>query len=57
MLGRDGAADTADLAINSAIALQQLFYMGGDVLEKVNAIRYLRWILSQEDDDIRAVQN
>ena len=39
------------------MALQQLFYVVGDMLEKVEAFRYLSQILSQDDKDIRAVQN
>jgi hypothetical protein len=33
-----------------------LFYIGDDVLEKVATLRYLGWILLQDDDGIRAVR-
>jgi hypothetical protein len=44
-----------DLAITSALALRQLFYVKGEVLEKVESFRYLGRILGQDDNDIRAV--
>jgi len=46
-----------DSAITSALALRQLFYVKGEVLEKVESFRYLRRILAQDDDDIRAVRS
>ena len=42
-------------AIDAALALRQLFYIGDDVLEKMATLRYLGWILLQDDDGIRAV--
>jgi len=44
-----------DMAINRALALHQLFYVNGDVLGKVHVFRYLGHIMSQDDDNIRAV--
>ena len=46
-----------DSAITSALALRQLFYVEGEVLEKVESFRYLRRIPIQDDEDVRAVQN
>ena len=43
-------------AIDAALALRQLFYIGDDVLEKVATLRYLGWILLQDDDGIQAVR-
>ncbi len=39
------------------MALRQLFYVEGEVLEKVESFRYLGRILAQDDDDIRAVRS
>ena len=44
-------------AIDSAMALRRQFYVEGEVLEKVDAFRYLGRILAQDDDDIRAVRS
>ncbi len=46
-----------DSAITLALALQQLFYFEGEVLEKVESFRYLGRILGQDDDNIRAVRS
>ena len=46
-----------DSAIASALALRQLFYVEGGVLERVESFRYLGRILAQDDEDIRAVRN
>ena len=46
-----------DSAITSALALRQLFYVKGEVLEKVESFRYLGQILAQDNDDVRAVRN
>ena len=46
-----------NLAIDAAMAIRKLFYIEGDVLEKVAMFGYLGRILSQDDDDIRAVHN
>ncbi len=46
-----------DSAIASALALRQLFYVEGEVLERVKSFRYLGRILAQDDEDIRAVRN
>jgi hypothetical protein len=46
-----------DSAITSALALRQLFYVEGEVLEKVASFRYLRRVLAQADDDVRAVRS
>ena len=46
-----------DSAIMSALALRQLFYVKGEVLEKVKSFRYLGRILGQDDNDIRAVRS
>ena len=43
-------------AIDAALAIRQLFHIEGEVLERVNTFRYLGRILSQDDDDIRAVR-
>ncbi len=45
-----------DLAVSAALALRKLFHVEGEVLEKVDLIRYLGWILAQDDDDVRAVR-
>jgi hypothetical protein len=40
------------------LALQQLFYIKGEVLEKVESFCYLERVLAQDDNkDVRAVQN
>ena len=44
-------------AIDTALALWQLFYIGDDVLEKVATFRYLGRILLQDNDDIQVVRN
>jgi len=48
-----------DLAITSALALRlrQLFYVEGEVLEKVESSRYFGRILAQDDEDVRAVRS
>ena len=40
-----------------ALALRQLFYVEGEVLEKVESFRYLGRILAQDDEDVRAVRS
>jgi hypothetical protein len=45
-----------DSAILAAMALRELFYVEGEVLEKVDLFRYLGGILAQDDDDVRAVR-
>jgi hypothetical protein len=47
----------SDLAITSALALRQLFYVEGEVLEKVESFCYLGRILAQDDEDVRAVRS
>ena len=44
-------------AIMSALALRQLFYVEGEVLERVESFRYLGRILAQDDDNVRAVRS
>ena len=44
-----------DLAIKSALALWQLFYVEGDVLEMIESFCYLGQILAQDNKDVRAV--
>jgi hypothetical protein len=44
-------------AIMAALALRKLFHVEGESLEKVDSFQYLRQILAQDDDDIRAVRN
>ena len=39
------------------MALRQLFYVEGEVLEKVESFRYLGRILAQDDEDVRAVRS
>ena len=46
-----------DSAITLALALWQLFYVEGEVLEKVESFRYLGRILAQDDEDVRAVRS
>ncbi len=46
-----------DLAIALALALRQLFYIEGEVLEKVKSFRYLGRNLAQDNDDVRAVRS
>jgi hypothetical protein len=41
----------------AALALQQLFYVKGELLEKVDLFRYLGRTLAQDDDDVWAVRN
>ncbi len=46
-----------DMAVRSALALRQQFMVHGDVLERVEIFRYLGRLLSQDDDDIQAMQS
>ena len=46
-----------DMGVQSALALHQQFTVHGDVLEQVKVFRYLGCLLSQDDDDIQAVQS
>ena len=39
------------------MALQKLFYVEGDVREKVDAFQYLGQILTEDDDDIRVIRS
>jgi hypothetical protein len=39
------------------LALRQLFYVKGELLEKVDLFRYLRQILAQDNDDVWAVRS
>jgi hypothetical protein len=39
------------------LALWQLFYVKGEVLERVESFQYLGRILAQEDEDVWAVQS
>ncbi len=41
-----------ETAITAALALQQLFYVEGEVLEKVDSFRYLGRILTQDNEDV-----
>jgi len=40
-----------------ALALRQLFYVKGEVLEKVESFHYLGRILAQDDNNVRAVRS
>ena len=44
-----------EAAVMSALALRQQFSIYGDVLERVEVFKYLRRLLAQGDDDIRAI--
>ncbi len=44
-----------DMAVHSALALRQQFTVHGDVLERVEVFQYLGRLLSQDDNDIRAM--
>jgi hypothetical protein len=46
-----------DLAVMMALALCKLFYIEGELLEKEDLLQYLRRILAQDNDDVRAVRN
>ena len=46
-----------DSAIMLALALPQLFYAEGEVLERVESFRYLGRILAHDDEDVRAVRS
>ncbi len=46
-----------DSAIKSALVLRQLFYVKGEVFEKVESFHYLGQILAQDNEDIRAVRS
>jgi hypothetical protein len=46
-----------DTAVTAALALRQLFYVEGEVLEKVDSFRYLGRILTQDNEDVRAVRS
>ena len=46
-----------DMAVRSALALRQQFTVHGDVLERVEVFWYLGCLLSQDDNDIQAVQS
>ncbi len=44
-------------AVTAALALRQLFYVDGEVLEKVDSFCCLGQILTQDDEDVWAVWN
>ena len=46
-----------DLAITAALTLHKLFYVKGDLLEKVDLFQYLGRILVQDDDDVQEERN
>jgi hypothetical protein len=46
-----------DLATTMALALRKLFYVKGELLEKVDLFQYLKRILAQDDDNVWAVRN
>ena len=46
-----------DMAVRSALALRKQFTVHGDVLEKVEVYRYLSCLLSQDDNDVQAMQS
>ena len=46
-----------NMAVRSALALQQQFTVHGDVLERVEVFRYLGRLLLQDNDDVQAVRN
>jgi hypothetical protein len=46
-----------DMAVLSALALRQQFTVHGDVLERVKVFRYLGHLLSQDDNNVRAMQS
>ena len=46
-----------DMAVRSALALRQQFTVHGDVLERVKVFRYLGHLLSQDDDNVRAMRS
>jgi hypothetical protein len=41
----------------AALALRKLFYVKGELLEKVDLFRYLKWILAQDNNNIQAVRS
>ena len=43
-------------AVDSALALRQLFTVNRDVLERVDSFQYLGHIMAQDDDDHRVIQ-
>jgi hypothetical protein len=46
-----------DMAVRSALALRQQFTVHGDMLERFEVFGYLGRLLSQDDNDIQAVQS
>ncbi len=46
-----------DMAVQSALALREKYTVHGDVLEKLEVYRYLNRLLSQDDNDVQAVQS
>ena len=55
-LGAEGQTQR-DWAITAALALHKLFYVKGELLEKVDLFQYLGRILAQDDDDVQATRN
>jgi hypothetical protein len=45
-----------EAAVQSALALRQEFLIHGDVLERVEVLKYLGRLLAQDDNDIQAVR-
>ncbi len=45
-----------EMAIRSALTLRQQFSIHDQVLEQVDIFKYLRRLLSQDNDDIQAVR-
>jgi hypothetical protein len=46
-----------DLAVTPGLALRKLFYVKGELLEKVDSFQYLGQILAQDGKDVRAVRS
>ncbi len=44
------------MAVTAALALRQQFMIHGDVLERVEVYKYLRWMMAQDDEDTQAVR-
>ena len=45
-----------DMAVRSALALREQFYVHDQVLERVEVFKYLGRLLAQDDDDVQAVR-
>ena len=52
-----GRKKQQEVAVTSALAIRQQFFIHGDDLEQVEVFKYLGRLLAQDDEDIQAIHN